>query len=94
MATYPLGHTWQHDGFTLRIIRREGLTVMAEKAPPTSYEVAILRPYKAGIVWGKQHEAGESYPSSEQWGSQGWSYNSLEAAEARFAQLQNRRGEE
>jgi hypothetical protein len=58
-----------------------------EVSPAPHYEVVVIEPYQAGVVMGREIEAGESYPSAAQWGTKGWTYRSLEMAQAKFREL-------
>jgi hypothetical protein len=39
-------------------------------------EVVVIRVRAAGIVFGKEYPARETYPSTEEWGEFGWTYTS------------------
>lgn len=51
------------------------------------YETVRLLPYKARHAFGKDREAGESYPSSEQWGTYGFTLPDKTAAMAKAREL-------
>ena len=83
---------WQSKGFRYRIIRRQGMVVIAEvtnQASPAylSWEVAILRSNPPCHRFGKDFPASESYPRSEEWGTRGFTCQTREAASRRFASL-------
>ncbi len=47
-----------------------------------------VQPYKEFILCGEKHEAGESYPSSEVWGTYGFTCQDLDAAWLCFPRIQ------
>lgn len=51
------------------------------------YETVRLRPFPAREAFGKTFEAGESYPSNEQWGIYGFTYKSEKAALDKATQM-------
>jgi hypothetical protein len=83
--------------YRFRVLKRSGLVAMLEKRlkrPPKGgenwrgFEVVRLceLPAKAFTVNGKpvRTEARETMPSPENWGTDGFSYTTREAAEAKF----------
>ena len=90
LKTHP--KEWESKGFRYRIIKREGMVVIAEVTSPDSpgyltWEVAILRRNPPGHRFGKDFTASESYPRSEEWGTRGFTCHTREAASRRFASL-------
>ncbi len=47
------------------------------------FEVGRIRENKARIQFGKEFEACESWPSSEEWGVRAWTYGDLASAKKR-----------
>lgn len=73
-------------------IKRQGDVALFEISEPKwkspGYEVIIVQKNKPRVFpSGKKYPARESYPPSEQWGKQGWSPDTSEAAEAKFKQV-------
>lgn len=59
------------------------------------YEVIICQNLKeANLPGGRIREAGEYYPSSELWGTSGWTYRTIEDAYVKFNELCNRKPKE
>ncbi len=92
---YPLKalpNTWTRQGFTYQVIARCGMVVLVERLPcgigaVPHFEVAHLTVHPERFVLGRRIRGGEAYPSAEQWGEKGWTYQTLEAARAKFDQL-------
>jgi hypothetical protein len=82
-----------HCGFEYRQLKRAGNVAIYQqtrkgRSPAfSSYEVVILRPYKAWESFGRFFPAGERYPKSEDWGLYGFTYRTIEEAERKFAEL-------
>lgn len=88
----PLPETFALDGFTFRLLKREGMVALFEKKAPWTerrfYEVILVQTHaETQFPNGITSPARESMPASEQWGKAGWSYSSLEAAQGRFDAL-------
>ncbi len=49
-----------------------------------SFELIVVQKRASWEVGGKTIPAREAYPSSEQWGTQGWTYRDLETAKQKF----------
>lgn len=81
---------FNRDGFTFRQLRRIGNVAIYEqtkKGQSPAYEVVILRMREARIAFGMELPECEHYPSSEEWGTYGWTYRSLSEAERKFKEL-------
>lgn len=89
MKTLPL--EIPKNKFLLRQIRREGVAAIyaqhQESGRVQGYEVIRIREGKEWSAFGKTYPAAEIYPSSEQWGTYGWTYSCLADAERRFRKL-------
>lgn len=98
----PLPQTFdgQRDqkAFAFKILKREGKIAMLEKRSkdrpnekPT-FEVVIVREM-AEKTWpdGRFTPAREGIPGSEFWGTDGWSYETIEKATLRYEALKNRK---
>jgi hypothetical protein len=79
----------KYQGRTLKQIKREGNVALYQMENPYGYEVVIIRTEKGREKFGKFYPEHEAYPSSEEWGTYGWTYrpDELEKAEKRFASL-------
>lgn len=89
MKTLPL--SWTRSGFTHQVIRREGMVALVRRqhrdVSDLHWEVVKIRVHPERLLQERRIEAGEAYPSSEQWGKRGWTYKSLENARAKFEEL-------
>lgn len=76
-------------GFTCRLMKREGQIVMYSltKSGRMSYEVMKVQTQKLDNSFTGRKAGEEFLPSSSQWGTYGWTYNSLKDAEAHFKSL-------
>lgn len=86
----PLPAVIRSDGFSLEQIKRAGNLAIYRKikGPEYSgYEVVKVRVCKAKQINGYSYPDREFYPSSEEWGTYGWTYGTLEAAQAKFEAL-------
>jgi len=80
-------------GFEYTQLKRLGDVAIyrqSKKGLPDGYEVVRIQKHEAFSAFGKDFPAGESYPSSQQWGSDGWTYRTLEDAEQKFQELSRR----
>lgn len=86
-----LPDNWTRSGFQHLVIAREGMVVLVErrgiKHRKPHFEVAKIRVNQERLLHGRRIEQGEAYPSSQEWGSRGWTYYTLEEAKAKFAAL-------
>jgi hypothetical protein len=88
----PLDTTFRFNDFNFRLVKRVGDVALFEKRKPThtraSFEVVIVQKHPAKTFPnGKYYDARESMPSSESWGTKGWTYSDLENAEAKLNRL-------
>lgn len=87
----PLPLEFESGGFQYRQLRRVGDVVLLEQSQShwrrPRYEVCIVRKRPDRKIAGKCIPARECLPSSEAWGTYGWTYQYLEKAEARFRQI-------
>jgi hypothetical protein len=80
-------------GRVLRQRKREGRIAIYELHHPVAgligYEVIVIEIRKAGEVFGREYPDREAYPSNEDWGTLGWSYQTRDLAGAlkRYATL-------
>lgn len=77
------------NGFHHEQIKRDGDVALfaMTKNGSTHFEVIRVVTHGEYTIAGVTFPAGESYPSSEQWGSRGWTYRDRGCAEVRFAAL-------
>jgi len=86
----PLPHHFRKDGFDLTQLKRSEKAAIYLQSKPgqrPAYEVIRIRVNKEWSAFGQQFPASEAYPSSEQWGQNGWIFRDLNAAEAKFEEL-------
>ncbi len=80
---------FRRNGFTCRLMKRKGRIVMYSltKYGRMSYEVMKVQvPKHDNDLTGRK--AGEEFlPSTSQWGSSGWTFNSYKEAEQQFKAL-------
>ena len=56
-----------------------------------AYEVGVIRMQDETQLFGKKFEACEMWPSASQWGTYGWTCNTIEDARKRFNDLVSER---
>lgn len=78
-------------GFTHKIVARNGMVAIVERkhadVSRPHWEVVRIRLQGEKSLHGQTLEAGEYYPSPKDWGTDGWTFNTLEEAQTKFAQL-------
>ena len=90
--TYPVGATWNEDGFRHEVSERNGNVALVRKnligGKFQGWEVAIIRRRPATTTpSGHSYAEGERYPANEDWGTYGWSYTTEEDARRKVATL-------
>jgi len=97
MEFRQLPHEFKRHGVIYRLIRRAGPWVILSlqyrpSGPIVGYDLAKVRvtafPPKKGIPAGNEGRM-ECLPDSGAWGQTGWSFDRLETAEKRLADIQN-----
>lgn len=88
----PLGNSYRKNGFHYELVEREGiLAIYKQRLRPgvggLGYEVIRIKQLDAVHLFGRDVEAHEAAPSNEEWGREGWTYPTLEAARAKVAEL-------
>lgn len=88
----PIKTKFERNGFIFEQIKRVGdVAIYSQKRPEHKvdghFEVVRIRRRSARKAFGVQFEAGEYYPSSEEWGVFGWTYGDLVGAEGRVVML-------
>lgn len=95
----PIETDFNKNGFRFRQIRRDGdiaifhKEAMANRHPlpfDGGFEVVVITRHEQYQLGDAIIEAGESYPSPEQWGYRGWSYNYLNLAFKKYESLLNK----
>lgn len=88
-AVQPLVTSFKKGGFNHTLVERDGNLAIFEKTKPgfKNYEVVKVKVHPGGEVFGKTIGPHERYPSSEQWGSYGWTESTLESARRRLKSL-------
>jgi hypothetical protein len=86
-----LAERFNSDGFAFKMLKRIGqLAIFVKQKPDSedkSFEVVRIRQNKERIMAGQTIPACESMPPSTRWGTDGWTYNTIEDAETRLANL-------
>lgn len=93
MPTRPLQITRKVDGFTIQVFKRHRMLALLRKTISSipnfvNWEVVVIRVNPvhpmdtASILDGWTHV--ESLPSSESWGTYGWTFTDLNTATSRF----------
>ena len=89
MKTLP--KQFRKGGFDYILVERIGNAAIYRQtklpALHECYEVGRIRQNKAREAFGRQIEASESWPSSEEWGRLAWTYRDLRHARERLATL-------
>lgn len=80
-------------GFCHKLIRRAGFVALFERFRRSNpkkvvhYEVVVIREGKPYSIAGIDFPAKEQYPSSEKWGTLGWTYQDEDRAKEKFNEL-------
>lgn len=76
-------------GFLFKQLKREGQIALFKKNKGTveNYEVIIIRNQEEYEMGGIKIEAKEHYPNAREFGTYGWSYQTLDSAEKKFKEL-------
>ena len=90
MKQLPIQFTKQ--GFNHEQVRREGDVAIYRRAPASGayqhhFEVVRIESHNGYTIAGVHCPPSETYPTPEQWGSRGWTYNDAESANAKFSEL-------
>jgi hypothetical protein len=79
------------NGFTFEQIKRTGNVAIYKKTKPEHqfyvYEVIVIEERKPCELFGKLMPATEIYPSSEQWGANGFTAVNIAKAESKMEEL-------
>jgi hypothetical protein len=88
-----LAKNFKQKGFNFSQVKRDGDFAIFEKVPVngthTSYEVIIISRHNGYELGGQYIEPAETYPSSSQWGTKGWTHTTLKSAEAKLKALKS-----
>jgi hypothetical protein len=83
MKTLPTA--FRSGSFDFKLLVRDGHIALLRKTKPglafETFEVVVVQHHKERIIAGKSIEGGEAMPSSEQWGSKGWTFSDKTSAE-------------
>jgi hypothetical protein len=86
-----ISKVFKQKGFNFTQIKRIEDFAIYKKIPVngthTSYEVIIVSRHNGYELGGQKIEPAETYPSSSQWGTKGWTYTTLKDAETAFTAL-------
>ena len=89
----PIASEFHSKGFSHRLVKRSGMVALFERnhvkipGPTPHFEVVVLKNQPAYTIHGADVPAKEAYPSSEQWGTYGFTFKHREHAEAKFIAL-------
>ncbi len=91
----PLEKSFTSRTFLFTEIKRENDLAIYHKTKPgtkiNNFEVIQILRHKDYEIAGVKIAAAETFPSAEQWGTYGFSYDSLEKAEDRFNRMKLKR---
>src|SRR6266404_3390430 len=85
-----LSREFRHAGFSLTRLKRAidvAIYRQSKNEHHPSYEVVLIRKSEARSAFGHEFPAAEYYPRSEDWGTYGFTYRTIEGALAKFAEL-------
>lgn len=94
----PLAKKFHRGGFDFEQVHRQGRIAIFQKRKSTwpsdvfSWEVVRIQIYPATKIFGRKLPLREAFPSSESWGTHGFTYQSLESALTRFHQMAKEAG--
>jgi hypothetical protein len=92
--------TFTKNGFLFQQVQREGDIAIyhkvAQRGPlhvhtaDAGFEVVVISRHNGYVLGGATIEPAETLPSSEQWGTKGWSYKFLHPAQLKFSELKKK----
>jgi hypothetical protein len=94
MKTIP--QTFQKNGYDYTLVTRRGMTAIYEQRAAgriAAYEVHRIKIVKPATVHGKSFEGGETLPTTQEWGKNGWTFSTFGgsvAPEVALAQAEDR----
>lgn len=74
-----------------QVYRKENRAIYTQTIPDVgslTYEVIVIKSHNGYEIAGTQILPSEVYPSSNQWGDTGWTYQTLEQAQNKMKQLE------
>jgi len=78
-------------GFVHKVIDRRGNVLLVERrhvdVDHPHWEVVRITQNPERLLYGRMVEAHEAFPPAEAWGTNGWTYTTLEDARAKFDSL-------
>jgi len=87
-----LSPLFDKNGFTFELVERRGdfavFRKFKERGKSESFETVKITRHDGYTIAGKEIPPGECYPSSEQWGTHGFTFNDPIAALAKMAELE------
>ncbi len=93
-TTYkPLPEVYRKNSFTYTLLHRTERVALYEQADengPVAFEVCRVLRHDDRTIGGNELPPAEFLPSTEQWGSQGWTLPALQAAMQRFNEQESR----
>lgn len=95
MTHKPLKTEFRKDQFNFTQVSKDGDVAIYEKTKPSFtksiYEVILIIRHNGYVIGGSNVEPSECYPSSESFGRNGWTYPTLEMAQAKAQSLVSKR---
>jgi hypothetical protein len=85
----PLAKSFTKYGFTFTQIKREGDVAIYRQTKGNfeAFEVIIIDRHNGYKLGDAEIPPAETYPSSSQWGSHGWTLRTLDRAHEKFAEV-------
>jgi len=83
---------FNQDGFSFKLLERSNGIALFQKSKPhhskPCYEVVRLKIRPEQDIYGRHYPEREGLPTSESWGTDGWSYSDEKSAKKRFENLE------
>lgn len=92
----PLPTTFSKSGYDYALLDRSGDVAMFSQALAgrvVAFEVVVVQHHKATVIMGKAVPEREGMPSTEQWGSAGWTLRTPEGAKDKMRDVIAERAE-
>jgi len=87
----PLPETFTRGDYHYRMVERTDKTAIFEQlfeGTHVAFEAILIKKEKERNIMGKKYPPAEVFPSTEKWGTYGFTTHTLENARARAAQLE------
>lgn len=84
----PLATQFRKNGFDFTMLKREGNVALFQKSKPhftePHFEIILVQSHNGYELAGRKIEAAETFPSSETWGTKGWTCSDEQRARELF----------